>query len=427
MSASRLETQAPAASPAAVEETLAGVSYLWTILAVLWVTYAVVFVSRLSVGPLAPFLRRDLQIDNAQIGLVMSAAAFGYTLTQIPTGWVVDRIGARWPIAVGEFVAAGCMGMVAWSSTYASLLAFMLLTGMGCGMLMPATTQAVVVWFPRRQRATVMGVKQTAVNMGGIIGAATLPALAVAYGWRAGFFAVACAAFGIGLISLVLYRNPPRPHVQTVQAKVPATTHLAALLRNRDLWLVACAGSCMNWVEMSIIGHFTLYAKDVVGLSVVAAGAALAGLETAGAICRPLSGVVSDWLFGGARRPVFIALAASATVLLLALAAAGPQLGPLFYPFGFALGIGAVGFGAIFFTMLSEIGGASGAGTASAFGSTVSMVGSIVGPPAFGYIVDISSYQRAWMSLAIIGAIAVLLLFLSREPSQDPTSVLFAD
>jgi sugar phosphate permease len=424
MTSPPLPDLAPSAPPDPRAETLVYPSYRWIILGVLWVTYVVVFVSRLSVGPLAPFVRGDLGINNAQIGLVMSAAAFGYTLTQIPTGWFVDRIGARWPIAIGEFVAAGCMAMVAWSSTYASLLAFMLFTGMGCGLLMPATTQAVVVWFPRRERATVMGVKQTAVNMGGIIGAAALPAIAVAYGWRTGFFVVGCVAFGIGVVSLVLYRNPPAgAGEKSASGARPATTQLRSLLTNRNLWLVAGAGSCMNWVEMSIIGHFTLYAKDVLGLSAVAAGGVLAGLETAGAVCRPVSGLVSDSIFRGARRPVFVGLAAIATVLVFALAAAGPRLGSLIYPLAFALGVGAVGFGAIFFTMLSEIGGPSGAGTASAFGSTVSMVGSIVGPPVFGRIVDVASYQRGWLSLGLIGAMAVVMLVFVDESSQHDGTI----
>ena len=41
----------------------------------------------------------------------------------------------------------------------------MFATGMGCGFLMPSTTSGVVVWFPAKERATVLGLKQTAVNM----------------------------------------------------------------------------------------------------------------------------------------------------------------------------------------------------------------------------------------------------------------------
>lgn len=409
-------------TPDAMIDVAATPMYRWTILVVLWVTYVVVFLSRLSVGPLAPFFKADLHLDNTRVGLLLSAAAFGYTLTQLPAGWVVDRIGARWPIAVGEFVAAICMMAIALSSTYASLLTLMLLTGMGCGLLMPATTQAVVVWFPSRQRATVMGVKQTAVNMGGIIGAATLPVIAVAYGWRMSFVVVGGVALIVGLASLALYRNPPT--IPGVASRPPTYLDLQRLLKHRDLWLVAGAGSCMNWIEMAIIAHFAVYLKERMGMTAVAAGGVLAALESAGAICRPGSGIVSDWLFRGARRPVFLILASMATGFLLLMAAAGPQLRGFIDPVAFGLGIGAVGFGAIFFTMLSEIGGRSGAGTAAAFGSTVSMIGSIVGPPAFGWIADVThSYRLAWTSLGIVGVLAVILLLFAKEPARDEKGV----
>jgi cyanate permease len=70
--------------------------------------------------------------------------------------------------------------------------------------------------------------------------------------------------------------------------------------------------------------------------------------------------------------------------------------------------------------MISEFGGRTGAGTASALGSTVSMIGSILGPPAFGLIVDrTGSYQAAWLSLVFFGALAIVALLLVREASQD--------
>lgn len=141
--------------------------YRWVILGVLWITYIVVFLNRLSVGPLAPFLKEDLSINSTQIGLIMAASSFGYMLTLLPTGWVVDKIGARWPMAIGELMAGVSMIALFFVPSYIGLLVLMFVTGIGCGFLLPSTTQGVIVWFPLRERATIMGLKQTAVNMGG--------------------------------------------------------------------------------------------------------------------------------------------------------------------------------------------------------------------------------------------------------------------
>jgi sugar phosphate permease len=405
----------------AAPDSLAGQRphYRWVILVVLFVSYVVVFLARLSVGPLAPFFRDELDITSAQVGMVLSAAAFGYMVTQIPLGWVTDRIGARWPIGGGAVLAGLSLLGVSSSPSHSWMLGWMLLTGMACGFLMPSTTQAVVVWFPRRERATVMGVKQSAVNIGGIVGAVTLPAIAITFGWRGGFRLIGLLAIAVGVTSFGLYRNPVAPPLDPTRAADPGGGPLRRLLKSRDVWLVALAGLFLNWVEMAMLGHFVLYLTDALAIPVVRAGATLATAEVAGAFARPGSGLLSDWLFRGRRKPVFLLLAIIATTGCLVFALAGPRLDWLLLPVTFATGIGAVGFGAICFTMLSEFGGRGGAGTASALGSTIGMVGSIVGPIAFGYIVDLSgSYAAAWWSQTFVGSMAIVALLLVREDTH---------
>jgi len=395
--------------------------YRWVILAILWITFIVVFLVRLSVGPLGPFFKEDLNLSSAQVGLVLSIAAFGYLLTQIPVGWIADRIGARWPIALGEIIAGCAMISLYFVSSYGMFMALIFLTGMGCGFLAPSTTQAVIVWFPKRERATIMGFKQTAVNIGGIIGAATLPAVAVAMGWRFGFFILGIIAISIGIISFLFYKNPPDLSYSICQKRKDpfAIVPLKAIIRNTEIWKVAMGIFFLNWIEMAMIGHFVIYLNKALLFPVVAAGGLLAISETAGAIARPVSGLVSDRIFYGRRKPVFIFFAATASVMCLLLAVFGIRLSWGIYPVIFVLGIGAIGFGGIALTLLSELGGKGGAAKAAALGNSIGMGGSILGPPLFGYIVDITgSYPTAWLSLAIVGIICVFTLISVKESER---------
>jgi len=397
-----------------------GYSYRWVILGVLWITYIVVFLSRLSVGPLGPFFKEELKLTSAQVGWVLSAASLGYLLSQIPVGWVADRIGARLPIAIGELIAGSSMIALYFVPSYTYLLSFIFITGVGCGFLAPSTTQAVVIWFPKKERATVMGVKQTAVNLGGIIGAVTLPSIALAYGWRFGFLLLGILAIVIGLLSLAIYREPPVP-IKTQSgdsARQTAVVPLMEIVKNRQIWQVALSAFCLNWVEMAMISHFVIYLNKSLGFAVVAAGGLLAMAETAGAVARPISGMVSDRMFGGRRKPVFIFFAASASVTCLLLGLMGANLSWGIYPIIFILGIGAIGFGGVYLTLLSELGGRGGAAKAAGFGASIGVGGSILGPPVFGYIVDASGYGIAWLSQALMAALCVLLLTFVREEER---------
>ena len=392
-------------------------AYRWVILGVLWVTYIVVFLNRLSVGPLAPFFKEDLGITSTQVGLVMSAAGFGYMLSILPIGWVVDRIGARWPIVTGELIAGTCMIALFFAPSYMWLLILMFVTGLGCGFLLPSTTQGVVAWFPLRERATVMGLKQTAVNIGGIISASTLPAVALALGWRFCFLFLGLIAIAIGGAAYSFYREPPPGSSTSMDTETPdGAVPLLEILKNRDIWLIALCGFCFGWVEMAMIAHLVLYLTEVLLFSVVAAGGMLAMTEAAGAIARPGSGFLSDRIFAGKRKPVFMLMAGAASAMCFITGLFGADLSWGLYLVLFILGVSGVAFGGIFLTLMSEFGGRRGAGKAVGLGGILTLAGVTLGPTFFGYIVDtFNSYRLAWVSLGFIAMICVLLLFPVRE------------
>ncbi|MFC1990717.1 MFS transporter [Chloroflexota bacterium] len=396
--------------------------YRWVILIVLWTTYLVVFLNRLSVGPLAPFFKEELEISNAQVGLVMSAAAIGYVVTQFPTGWVVDRIGARWPLSTGTTIAGISMVALFFVPSYTWLLVLMFATGMGCGFLQPSTTQGVIIWFPQRERATVMSLKQTAVNIGGMITAVTLPAVAIALGWRFGFLFLGIIAIAIGVIAFIFYKEPPSQTVLNpqVSANSPTAVPMLDILKNRDIWLVSIAALLLAWVEFTTIAHLVLYLKEVLIYPVVLAGGLLAMVEAAGAIGRPGIGFISDRVYRGKRKSIFILLAIVASTMCLILGLLGPYLVSwLLYFILFLLGIAAIGWGGIYLTLVSELGGRHGAGKAAGMSASVGTCGIIIGPPVFGYIVDLTgSYALAWSSLSFVAALCVLLLFFVNEDKR---------
>ena len=391
--------------------------YRWVILGVLWITYIVVFLNRLSVGPLGPFFKDGLGLTSTQVGLIMSAASVGYTLSLIPIGWVVDKIGARWPMVVGELIAGTCMITLFFAPSYIWLLILMFVTGLGCGFLLPSTTQGVIAWFPLRERATVMGLKQTAVNIGGIITASTLPGIALALGWRYCFLFLGIVAISVGATTYILYKEPPKDSSGSMGSETAATAvPLLEILKSREIWLVAFCGLCLAWVEFALIAHLVLYLTEALLFGVVAAGGVLAMTEAAGAIARPLSGFLSDRVFGGNRKQVFMLMAGATSIASFIVGVFGADLSWALYPALFILGMGAIGFGGLYLTLLSEFGGRRGAGKAVGLGGIITVGGGSLGPIFFGYIVDtFGSYELAWISLGVVASGCVLFLLFVRE------------
>ena len=139
----------------------------------------------------------------------------------------------------------------------------------------------------------------------------------------------------------------------------------------------------------------------------------------AGAGARPIRGVFSDRMFGGRRKPVFIFFAVSAALACLMLGLFGANLSWGIYPVIFVLGVGGIGFGGVYLTLLSELGGRGGAAKAAGFGGSIGGGGLIFGPPGFARIWDANgSYNTAWLVQAFIAAVCVFFPYFGREEKR---------
>jgi len=391
---------------------------------VIWTAYIVVFIHRLSIGPLSPFLKSEWDLSSTQVGALVSAAVFGSMASVVLSGWLVDRFGIRRILLIGELIAGTFMLVMYQAPSYQVALILMGCTGFGCGFLQPATTKGVLVWFPRNERALIMGIKQTAVNVGGMITAAVLPTLALAAGWRLGFLIIGFIAIGIGVMSYTLYKEPPRSSVPSSDsnkeisssAPPPDKASVREIFKSRDIWLVALASFSIVTVEFGVLAHLVLYLTEDLLFPVVTAGAILALTEGGGILGKPLSGVLSDRVFQSSRRKVFMMWAGVACVTSLLIAVFGSALGPALYPILFIFGICGIGWGGINLTLVGELAGVELAGRVTSINSLINSCGVALGPILFGYLVDTTGdYQPAWFLCVGLTAICVTALLFVRE------------
>ena len=142
----------------------------------------------------------------------------------------------------------------------------------------------------------------------------------------------------------------------------------------------------------------------------VAAGL-LAFCQFAGALGKPLSGLVSDRLLRRRRVPALLGMGALAGLSCVALALVQPGQTWLLWGVLFLLGFGAVGWGGLMGTLAGETGGQTAAGAAAGVSAAFFNVGIFLGPPLFGYIVDqTGAYTPAWWAMAASAAVALVLL-----------------
>jgi predicted MFS family arabinose efflux permease len=394
------------------------VSNRWAILALIMGAQTMANVGPLGIPAIAPLVQDSLGLSVAQAGSFLAAYYIGPALMSLPAGWMADRWGVLPTMVVGQAVIAAGLLAVAGSDSFPLLIVIMIATGTGYGMLNPTTAKAVISWFPRRHRATVVGLKQVGLPLGGAVGASVMPPLALLLGWRTAVALSASVAALLAALTWLLYRDPPGPPPTSA---VPAPPRARSVLRSRDLWLVSTATMVFAGMQTVWMSFLVLYLREVVAVPLLAAARYLVLAQLTGMLGRVVWGLLSDRLFGGRRRIVLVLAGAGSTLCSFALAATGPGTsGRSLVPLAACFGFFGIGWNGVQHTLMAELAGPRAAGTALGFGLTLASIGVTVFPPLFGLLVEqAGAFGPAWVAIALVMAAALLLLLPVRERRMD--------
>lgn len=382
----------------------------WAVLALVTAAFAASALAALAVAPLAPFLLEALALSRAQVGFLLPAVYLGGVVMSLPSGWLVDRLGVRWTLALGQTLTGAMVALAGASPGLPLVLACLLVGGFGFSVVNPATGRAVIDAFPPRERGLAMGVKQTGLTLGGIGAALLLPPVALALGWRRAFVVAGglCLATA-GLVALA-YRRPPGAR-EAVRGESLRVGDVGVFLRRRGVLVVFGCGLALSVAQASVLAYLVLYARETFALSPVAAGRFLALAQAGGTASRLGWGYVSDRFFGGRRRPgvVITALVGAATYVVFALGAPVPPL--LLLPLGLIAGVGAFGWVGLCLALAAEIGGTGYAGLLTGVAVMFAWSGVLIGPVLFGLVLDAAgTYAPAWLGLSAISVAAAVAL-----------------
>lgn len=436
--ASVLSAPTPAVRPA----------HRWKVLSVGVAANAAFSAAAAGLPATAVFLRADYQLDNDALGLALGVLGLGVALFELPWGLLADRWGDR-PVLLGGLGATAAA--LAWMSLFAApahgvapalwLLALgLLLVGVMGGSVNGASGRAVMVWFDEGERGLAMSIRQTAVPLGGGLGALVLPWLASRAGFGAVFGLLAGLCAGAALLTLGWLREPDRAPSATAAGSTAAShaggntpttsppsraathTPIAAAsspLRDARVWRAAVAIGLLCCPQFAVLTFATVFLHDFSGAGIATLTAVMVAVQLGAMVARIASGRWTDR--HGNRRAYLRGCVWLGCVLFVALAAAawlqgavpGNRAALLAVPVLLAAaGICASAWHGVAYTELATLAGAARAGTALGLANTCVYLGLFLTPLALPRLVAAASWPLAW--LAAGGAMLAILPLLPR-------------
>jgi MFS family permease len=357
-------------------------TYRWAVLAAGTAAQAAFSTVAFAIAVLAPALRDRYDLSLTEIGIVLGAEWIGLTFSLLPWGFAVDRFGERWTLAGGLTACAGFLVAAAYAPSFGWLVAFLGLGGIAGGSVQSGSGRAVMRWFTAGERGLALGIRQTAVPIGGGIAALVLPQLGSP---KAGLLFVAGLVFAGALAGALVLRSGSEEHIEV--------SDVESTLRDRRLWL-ACFGSGLYLVaQMAMMGFVVLFLHDEHGYSTGEAAAVFAAGQVLAAVLRIGIGRWSDVL-GSRIQPLrLVGVSIAAGLALVAVASGAPGL--LLVPVLAVVTGLSMAWNGLSFTIAAELGGRR-SGAAIGFQQTVLSAVGVVAPIAFAATVSWSSWRAAF-------------------------------
>jgi MFS family permease len=366
----------------------------WAVVAAAFAAMFVAFGIAYSYGAFLEEMRADFGVGRAAGATFFSLTSLLYFGLGGLSGAAGDRFGQRRVLLVGA--AAFGLGLVATAragSIGVALLAYGLGVGIGVACAYVPMVALVGAWFERR-RTLALGVAVAGIGVGTLVIPPVTAALIEAVGWRDAYLVL--AAVGVAALALCALAAAPPPVREGA-----GSASLREAMRDRQYRRLYLATALLGVPLFVPFVYLPSYAEDRGVDPVLAAGligaigtASVAGRLALGALAAPL-GLLR--VFHGC----FLAMALSFALWWVAGASYAALLG-----FAIVLGVGYGGYVALAPAVVAERFGVERLGALLGVLYTSAGIGSAVGPPAAGAIIDASGYPPAIAASLAIGLVA---------------------
>jgi ACS family hexuronate transporter-like MFS transporter len=185
-------------------------NYRWTVCALIFFATTINYLDRQVIGILKPLLESDLNIGEVQYANIVTIFQIFYGISMLLAGRLIDKFGTKigygvsvlfWSLAaMGHALAKGVVGFGFWRA----------LLGVSESGNFPAANKAIAEWFPKKERALAIGIFNSGTNVGAIIAPLAVPAIVLAWSWRAAFIITGSIGFIWLILWFIFYELPEK-------------------------------------------------------------------------------------------------------------------------------------------------------------------------------------------------------------------------
>lgn len=238
----------------------------WWVLILFLLGVTVNYITRNSLGILAPELKDSLGITTEQYSWIVGSFQLAYTLFQPLCGWLIDVIGLKLGFLICAILWA--IACIAHAGAGSWLHMAMLRFGMGAAeaAATPANAKTLGEWFPKSERPIAAGWAGVGFSIGAMLAPPIIYFAHASFGWQGAFMFTGFLALAWVVLWWLFYHNPEKhPNLSKEElawiqqdneapaVKQPFFTALGSIAKNKRFYGIAIPAFMAEpaWAVMS--------------------------------------------------------------------------------------------------------------------------------------------------------------------------------
>ena len=390
--------------------------YSLVILAAVALSYFIENFLRAAPSAVMPLLIKEMNLTHGMAGFLISSYFVVYSIMQIPSGILSNRLGPRRTIIYFTIVTIGGNVLFYFSKNYATLIIAQLILGFGTSVFYINAIQIVSNWFSFQKKASAIGVMTATSGLASFFAYIGFPLSSIYLGgWRLLYLSGILILAGSFVVNYaVLKDRPPDAPVEAQTKKAPLWASLKEAITNRGFHplLVVYFFNSFNFVFISWLPQFMIDSK---GLDYLSAGLVSSFANIMGIAGNILLGIISD-RFKQRRKPmvIFSLLAILIFILFINLPRTTPL--PVFVLLSGTLGFFS-SYGVLVVSMISESLPSEKVGVSLGIANAMGCLAVTLMTTVYGSLVDLTGSYGISNSIFIISGTTTALMgiFFLRE------------
>ncbi|SMC93231.1 Sugar phosphate permease [Sporomusa malonica] len=429
--------------------------YRWWVMAFIFVIYTIANADRANIGFALPYIRKEFAMSNTEAGAIISLFFAGYSIGQIPSGFLIRKFGMRSMFSMGMLLTSIFTGLLGFAGNAFHFKALRLLIGLAESPVVVGCTTTINQWFPPKEKGTATGMFLAGSKLGPLIVPPICAWIILTFGWREIFIAFMIPGVLLSVFWYIMVNNKPeesrfvsQKEVEYIHSsenvamekkntekkseyklwwldkivrakKVEPLVNSKQIFRSWDIYGAAMGYFFMVGIVSVLMSWLPSYLVNVKQFAIMKTAFVSASPFAGTVVGNFLGGWVSDRFLNKRRKPLMMVTALSTTIMMYSLVYAPADaylLALLLFGTGFLLSVGYSAFA------VYPMGRTTKEAYPVAWGivNTGGQLGGTCFPLIVGMILDKFNWDVVFASLAFGSFICLLIVSTIIEPVEDP-------